>query len=382
MPAEVYFDAASAAPLHPVAAEALRAALVDGWADPAKLYARSRRAAQLLDAARAVVAEMLDAAPEEISFCASGTEAATLAVLGGLAGQARDGDTLVHSAIEHSAVLHAAEWHVARGGSAVPVPVDRLGRVELDAFGAAVRAPGVALAALISASHEVGTVQPVERAGALAAAAGVPLYVDAAQSLGRVPVPTGWSVLSASAHKWGGPPGVGVLAVHRHARWRNPWPADEREYRRAPGYPNLPAIVAAAAALRARQDEQASEADRLSALVERIRTRVPAAVPDVEVVGDPTGRLPHLVTFSCLYVDGEALLHALDRRGFAVSSGSSCTSDTLRPSHVLAAMGVLSHGNVRLSLHRDTTAAEVDAFLAVLPDVVAELRGEAGVVGL
>jgi cysteine desulfurase len=102
-------------------------------------------------------------------------------------------------------------------------------------------------------------------------------------------------------------------------------------------------------------------------------------VPDVEVVGDPVHRLPHLVTFSCLYVDGEALLHALDRRGFAVSSGSSCTSDTLRPSHVLAAMGVLTHGNVRVSLHRETTEEQVDRFLEELPGVVASLRAEVGI---
>jgi len=116
--------------------------------------------------------------------------------------------------------------------------------------------------------------------------------------------------------------------------------------------------------------------------VDRIRARVATDVPDVEVVGDPEHRLPHLVTFSCLYVDGEALLHALDRRGFAVSSGSSCTSSTLRPSHVLAAMGVLSHGNVRVSLHQDTTEADVERFLTELPGIVTALRAEAGVVGL
>jgi cysteine desulfurase len=109
---------------------------------------------------------------------------------------------------------------------------------------------------------------------------------------------------------------------------------------------------------------------------------VPATVPDVEVVGDPVDRLPHLVTFSCLYVDGEALLHALDRRGFAVSSGSSCTADTMRPSHVLEAMGVLSHGNVRVSLHSATTEAQVARFLDELPRIVATLRQEAGVIGL
>jgi cysteine desulfurase len=374
-----YFDAAAAAPLHPVARQALLAALADGWADPGKLYAQARRARQLLDAARAAVAEILGVRPEELSFTASGTAAAQAAVLGGLAGRQRSGPVLVHSAIEHSAVLHVAERQ-----KAVDVPVDRLGRVDLDAWRAAVAAPGVALAALISASHEVGTVQPVAAAAEACAAAGVPLYVDAAQSVGRVPVPPGWSILSASAHKWGGPPGVGVLAVRKGVRWEpvdGPGPPPDFQSG-SQASPDLPAIVAAAAALRAVVADADAEAARLSALVDRIRTTVPATVPDVEVVGDPVDRLPHLVTFSVLYVDGEALLHALDRRGFAVSSGSSCTSDTLRPSHVLEAMGVLSHGNVRISLHRDTTADEVDRFLAELPEVVASLRAETGVLGL
>ncbi|WDZ84438.1 cysteine desulfurase family protein [Micromonospora cathayae] len=378
----VYLDAATAAPLHPVARQALSAALADGWADPGRLYSQARRARQLLDAARAAAAETLGVRPDELSFTANGTTAAHAAVLGGLAGRRRAGATLVHSAIEHSAVLHAAERHVAAGGSAVSVPVDRLGRVDLAAWSDAVRAPGVAWAALIAASHEVGTVQPVAEAAAACAAAGVPLAVDAAQVVGRLPLPGGWSVLTASAHKWGGPAGVGLLVVRKGTRWESPWPADDRESGRTPGSLNLPAVVAAAASLRAAAADAAAEAARLAPLVDRIRARVAAEVPDVEVVGDPADRLPHLVTFSCLYADGEALLHALDRRGFAVSSGSSCTSSTLQPSHVLAAMGVLTHGNIRVSLHRDTTEADVERFLTELPGIVADLRAQAGVVGL
>ncbi|PZF99368.1 cysteine desulfurase family protein [Micromonospora deserti] len=378
----VYLDAATAAPLHPVARQALLAALDDGWADPGRLYTQARRARQLLDAARAATAETLGVRPDEVSFTPSGTAAAHGAVLGGLAGRHRAGRVLVHSAIEHSAVLHAAERHVATGGASTEVPVDRLGRLDLARWSAAVRAPGVALAALIAASHEVGTVQPVGEAAGACGDAGVPLFVDAAQAVGRVPVPAGWSVLTASAHKWGGPPGVGLLVVRKGTRWESPWPADEREGGRTPGALNLPAVVAAAASLRAVAADAAAEAARLAPLVARIRARVAAEVPDVEVVGDPDHRLPHLVTFSCLYVDGEALLHALDRRGFAVSSGSSCTSSTLRPSHVLAAMGVLSHGNVRVSLHRETTEADVERFLTELPGIVADLRAAAGVVGL
>lgn len=373
-----YFDAAAGTPLHPVARQALLAALDDGWADPTKVYAAGRRARQLLDAAREAVAAVLGVRPDEVSFTSSGTAACHAAVLGGLAGRSRAGDVLVHSAIEHSAVLHAAARHTAAGGSAVAVPCDRLGRLDLDAWRSAVTRPGVGLAALISASHEVGTRQPVTDAAAACAAAGVPLFVDAGASLGRAPVPGGWSLLAGSAHKWGGPPGVGILVVRRGTRWIAPYPSDQREAGRVPGAPALPAIVAAAAALRASAAEAEAEAARLSPLVDRIRATVAATVPDVEVVGDPVDRLPHIVTFSCLYVDGEALLHALDRRGFAVSSGSSCTSDTLRPSHVLEAMGVLSHGNVRISLYRDTTESQVDRFLAELPDVVAGLRAEVG----
>jgi cysteine desulfurase len=371
--AAAYMDAATAVPLHPVAAEALVAALADGWADPSRLYSASRRAQQLSDAARAVLAEALGVRVDEVSLWGSGAQAAQAAVLGGLAGRRRQGEILVHSAIEHSAVLHAAHK-----GQSFEVGVDRLGRLDLAAWDAAVSAPGVALAALISASHEVGTVQPVAAAADYCAEAGVPLYVDAAQSIGRAPVPPGWSMLSASAHKWGGPPGVGILVVRKGVRWISPYPQDDLYRPGATGALDLPAVVAAAASLRAVLAEAQAEAVRLSALVDRIRERVPATVPDVEVVGDPADRLPNLVTFSCLYVDGEALLHALDREGFAVSSGSSCTASTLRPSHVLEAMGVLSHGNVRISLHRGTTEAEVERFLTVLPGIVADIRKEAG----
>jgi cysteine desulfurase len=381
-PAQVYLDAASAAPLHPVARQALHAALEEGWADPARLYRAGRQSRLLLDGARQTVAESLGVRPDEVFFCAGGTQAAHLAIRGALGGRRRAGDLLVHSAVEHSAVLHAAERHVADGGRAEVVGVDRLGRVEAAEFGAAVRAPGVALAALMSANHEVGTLQPVEEVAAACTGAGVPLYVDAAQTAGRAPLPAGWSLASASAHKWGGPPGVGILAVRKGVRWSAPGPVDEREGGRVPGAENVPAIVAAAAALRAVTADAAAEDARLRPLTDRIRATLSATVPDVEVAGDPVRRLPHLVTVSCLYVDGEALLHALDAEGFAVSSGSSCTSSTLTPSHVLEAMGVLSHGNVRVSLHRETTEADVDRFLAVFPSIVASLRRTAGVENL
>ncbi|MFI0349831.1 cysteine desulfurase family protein [Actinomadura sp. 9N407] len=373
-----YFDAASTEPPHPAARSALIGALDAGWADPARLYGAARGARVLLDRARAQVAGVLDVRPDEISFTTSGTQAVHLAVLGALRARRRVGRHLVVSAVEHSSVLHAAEAHERDGGTVTTVGVDRYGRVDPAEFAAALQ-PDTALACLQSANHEVGTLQPVAEAAEACRAAGVPLLVDAAQSAGRMDVPAGWSFLAASAHKWGGPPGVGLLVIRKNTRWRSPLPADEREGRRVPGFENVPSAVAAAAALAAYRDEMTAEAPRLSALVERIRTEVPRRVPDVEVVGDPDRRLPHLVTFSCLYVEGEALLTELDRAGFAVSSGSSCTADTLRPSHVLEAMGVITHGNVRVSLPRGANSTDVDRFLAVLPDAVARLRRTAGV---
>ncbi|OKJ10172.1 cysteine desulfurase/sulfurtransferase TusA family protein [Kitasatospora sp. CB01950] len=370
-----YFDAASTAPPHPVARQALLAALDEGWADPARLHRSGRQARMLLDAARETVAEVLGARADEIVFTASGTQAVQLGILGALRGNRRRGAHLLHSAVEHSAVLHTAERWEADGGAATAVPVDRHGRVDAAEFAAALR-PDTALAVLQSANHEVGTLQPVAETAALTG--DVPLLVDAAQSAGRLPAPDGWSLLTASAHKWGGPAGVGVLAVRKGVRYVSPLPADDRENGRVPGYVNVPAIVAAAASLRAVRAEADAENARLRALVELIRHRVPQLIPSVEVVGHPELRLPHLVTFSCLYVDGEVLLGELDRAGFAVNSGSSCTSSTLTPSHVLAAMGVLTEGNVRVSLPPGTAAADVDRFLDVLPRVVAEIRAPLG----
>jgi cysteine desulfurase len=169
-----------------------------------------------------------------------------------------------------------------------------------------------------------------------------------------------------------------VLLVRTGAPWRNPFPTDDRIDPRSIGSENVPAVLAAAAALQAVVAERDEVGTRQRELVELIRSRVAAEVPDVEVVGDPDERLPHLVTFSCLYVDGEALVTELDRLGFGVASGSACTASTLTPSHVLEAMGVLTHGNVRVSLTRDTTREQVEAFLAALPDVVRKIRAEVG----
>jgi cysteine desulfurase len=368
-PAPAYLDSASSEPLHPAARETLLAALERGYADPRRLHGPGRDARLLLDNARAVVAECLGVRPDEVTFTASGTEATHRGLLGLVRAAARHGDRVVHPAVEHSAVVHAVTWG-ARGHE---VGVSREGRVDVDALVEAAAAPGTAVVALQQANHEVGTLQPVDDLDL----PGVPLFVDACASMGRLPLPSHWDALAGSAHKWGGPAGVGVLLVRKGARWANPFPGDDRVDERTTGFENVPAALAAAAALRAVVAERAEVGARQRALVDRVRA-VAARVPDVEVVGDPVERLPHLVTFSCLYVDGEALVTELDRRGFGVASGSACTASTLTPSRVLEAMGVLTHGNVRLSLTRDTTESDVDRFLAALPEVVAGIRAEAG----
>lgn len=367
-----YLDAASAQPLHPAAREVLLSAYDEGWADPRALHSPGRRARMLLDNAREIVATLLAARPEEVTFRPSGTAAIHAGLLGAAQARRRVGRVVVHSAVEHSAVLHAARWLEDHGGTTVSVPVDPGGRVQADEFVAAAGADGVSVACLQQANHEVATLQPVEEVAAGCRDAGVPLLVDTSQAAGRLDPPEGWALLTASARTWGGPGGVGVLAVRKGVRWREPGPDDGR------GYADVPAALAAAAALRAVAVERDELNARHHALVDRIRTRVAETIPDVDVVGHPRCRIPHLVTFSCLHVDGEALVTELDRRGFSVASGSACTASTLEPSHVLAAMGALTHGNVRVSLTPTTREDEVERFLTELPDVVARLRGSVG----
>ncbi|CAB4692619.1 unannotated protein [freshwater metagenome] len=366
--AAVDFDAASSEPLHPAARDVLLAALDRGYADPRRLHGRARDARLLLDNAREVVAEALHVRRDEVSFTSSGTDAVHRGLLGLASARAPRGRSrVVHSAVEHSAVLHAASWW----GSGTVVGVDSLGRVYDGDLVEQSIGGDVAVTALQSANHEVGTVQDV---GAFELPDGVPLFMDACASMGRLPLPEhGWSAAAGSAHKWGGPAGVGVLLVRQAARWEQPFPHDDRADARSTGFENVPAALAAAAALQAVVAEREDTNARHVALVDRVR-RAASDLPDTEVVGDPVRRLPHLVTFSCLYVNGEALVTELDRRGFGVASGSACTASTLEPSHVLAAMGALTHGNVRVSLGRDATQAQVEEFCRVLPEVVAGLR--------
>jgi cysteine desulfurase len=370
---ETYLDAASTTPLHPDARQALERAL-DAYGDPSRLYGRSRRARLLLDQSRERVAAALGARADELVFTSGGTEAVSLAVTG-MARGARRRRHLVVSAVEHNAVLAPARWLASRGFELTEVGVDRYGRVDPDELAAAVR-DDTLLVCLQQANHEVGTVQPVREAAEAAHARGAVLLVDACQAVGRLPeraVDLGADLVAVSAHKTYGPPGIGALVVRGATRLEPVLLGDERERRRRAGMENLPGAAAMAAALQARMTEGPAENPRLERLAERLRSGL-AAVPDLVLHGHPTQRLPHLVAFSVLYVEGEALLLLLDAEGIAVHSGSSCTADTQEPSHVLAAMGAITHGSVRASFLADATEADVDRLLAVLPGAIEDLR--------
>jgi len=350
----------------------------DVFGDPSRLYGAARVARIELDRARAAVASVIGGRPEEIVFTSGGTESCNLAVIGGAraARAARKPARVVVSAVEHTAVLEAARSLEQDGFEVVLGPVDAAGRVSLDALREAV-ADGAGLVSIQHANQEVGTIQPVADAAAIAREAGALFHTDACMTVGHVPVSVGElgvDLLSASAHKSYGTKGAGALWVRRGVRVRPTLPGDDRERNRRSGMENLPAIAGMAAALEARAGEIVDEVPRLRALAARLREELPRRIDDVVLHGDPEESLPGMVAFSVLYVEGETMLLLLDQKGIAVHSGSSCTSSTQEPSHVLAAMGAMTHGSVRVSLGRETTEADVEYFLDELPGVVAQVR--------
>lgn len=378
----VYLDHASTTPPHPAALEQMEQVARTTFGDPSRLYGEARKARILLDSCRADVAEAIGARPEEVVFTSGGTESCNLAVLGGAraARAARKPARVVVSAVEHTAVLEPARALEADGFEVVTVGVDAFGMVDLDALRAACEG-GAALVSVQFANNEVGTIQPVEQVVAIAKQAGALVHTDAVAAVGHVPMDVtalGVDLLSGSGHKAYGPKGTGFLWAKRGVRVRPVALGDDRERRRRAGMEDLPAIAGMAAALRARASEIGPEGERLRGLADLLRSRLPEVVEDLVVHGHPTQTLPGLVAFSVLYVEGEALLLGLDQQGFAVHSGSSCTASTQEPSHVLAAMGALTQGSIRVSMGRGTTAADIEAFIQALPPVVERARAVVG----
>ncbi|MGH8971997.1 MAG: cysteine desulfurase family protein [Acidimicrobiia bacterium] len=374
-----YLDHASSTPLRPAAAEAM-APWLSTPGDPGRVHAEGRVARFALEEARAQVAAFFGARPREVLFTSGGTEAVNTAVFGATSAAAADGAVPAHvvaAAVEHSAVLESAQ----RAGNVTLVGVDRLGRVDPGAVAAALR-PETALVCVQAANHEVGTIQPVAGVAEVCRTRGVRLHVDACAAAGHVPLDfagLGADLVSVSAHKLGGPRGVGALLVRRGLRLPPLLLGGAQERARRAGLENVAAAVGfAAACAELAGGGLEVEAKLARELTDRVLSVAPTAVTGVSIFGDPLDRLPYLV---CLGVDGveaEPVLLGLDQRGVAVHSGSSCSSETFEPSPVLQAMGVDADHSLRVSVGWSSTAGDVDAFLAALPDVVGRLRALAG----
>ena len=380
-----YLDHAATTPICREAAAATTAALaITG--NPSSLHTSGRRARRLVEESRERIAAALGVSPGEVVFTSGGTEADNLAVKG-LYWSRRDGDPrrtrVLTTTIEHHAVLDPAHWLAHHEGADLElVPVDRLGRLDLDAFEAAVeRDPGsVALVSVMWANNEVGTVQPLAEVSAVARRHGIPLHSDAVQAVGSMAVDAGLvDALSVSSHKVGGPPGVGALVLSREL---SPVPllhggGQERDVRS--GTLDTPGIAGFAAALAAAVERRPTRAPEIAALRDELLRRVTLAVPDAVVNGDVAagGRLPGNAHVSFPGAEGDALLMLLDARGVECSTGSACSAGIPEPSHVLLAMGVdeaTARSSLRFSLGATSTVADVDALVAALPEAVARSR--------
>ena len=375
-----YLDHASTSPPRPEVVDAMVAALRGehghelAAGDPGRIHAEGMQARAVIEEAREEIAAFFGARSREVVFTSGATESIATATWGA----AERGTEMVVPAVEHSAVRESVGALVTAGTHrSIAIGVDRLGHVDsnelIDRLG-----PDTALVHLQWANHEVGTRHALEPVIAACRERSVLLHVDAAAGAGHEPIAfddLGIDLLSVSAHKFGGPPGVGALLVRRGLRLRQLLRGGDQERARRAGFENVPAIAGFAAACRVLSTD-----DRLAreATVNRQLTdRVLAAAPDldgVHVYGDPLGRVPHLVCLGVEGIEPQAVLLGLDQAGIAAHSGSACSSEALEPSPVLEAMGVDAHRSLRISTGWNTTEADIDALLEALPPIIARLR--------
>jgi cysteine desulfurase len=382
-----YLDHAASTPLLPESLAAVTAAMgVAGNAS--SLHGSGRRARRLVEESREQLAAALGARPSEVVLTGGGTESDNLAVKGIFwARRAADPrrTRVLASAVEHHAVLDAVEWLVAHEGATVDwLEVDDVGRVHPDALEQALyRGDGpddVALATVMWANNEVGTVQPVQRLAEVCHAAGVPLHSDAVQVLGQLPVDfaaSGLDALTVTAHKLGGPLGAGALLLGRDVACTPLLHGGGQERDVRSGTFDTPGVAGFAAAASVAVARQAETAVRLALLRDDLVERVQRAVPDAVLNGCTTDRLPGNAHFSFPGCEGDSLLLLLDARGVEVSTGSACSAGVARPSHVLTAMGASAdraRGSLRFSLGHPSSEADVDALLGALPAVVERAR--------
>ena len=377
----VYLDHSATTPVADEVLEAMLPFFGERFGNASGAYGAGRRARAALEEARATVAEVLACRPREVVFTSGGTESDNLALRGvAAAPRARGrGAHLVTTSVEHKAVLATAHELEAREGfSCTVVEVDGHGRVDPEAVLDAVRAD-TALVSVMLANNEVGTLQPVAEIGALLRERGVPFHTDAVQAAAWLAFDVdalGVDLLSLSAHKFYGPKGVGVLYVREGTDVRALQTGGGQEGGHRAGTENVAGAVGLAAALRLAAAEREAASRRLTALRERLVSRL-TALPGVRLTGHPAQRLPGHASFCVDGARADALLLGLDLRGICASSGSACSSGRVEASHVLTAMGVPADeavGALRFSMGRSTRAADVDRVLEVLPPLIERLR--------
>lgn len=379
----IFLDHGTTTPLAPEAYAAMRPYYEGRYAVASGQYAAARQARKDVEAARETLAGILNCRPAEIIFTSGGTEAANLAVRGVAEANRRRGDHIITTQIEHRAVLDVCQQLERQGFRVTYLPVDGAGVLDLDALQQALDDQTI-LVAVMLANNEVGTLQPMAEVIRLvkAKSRAIPVYTDAAAAGGVLDLDVqrlGVDFLSLSAHKANGPVGAGLLYARRLLPLQAQIVGGNQERNRRAGTEPLAAVVGMARAFELAYTDLEARRAHLQGLTNRLVEGLLATVPDAALAGpaDPAARLPHLATLCFRYVDGEAMVLNLDVQGIAAASGSACASATFDPSHVLRAMGVpkeLAHGNLRLGVGVENTAAEIEQALEIIPRVVARLR--------
>lgn len=380
MPRFVYADHAATTALSDTALKAMTPYFQEKYGNPSSLYAFGQNAKDDLEEARARTAACLGAKSEELYFTSGGTEADNWALLGVAGLKGGKGKHIITSAIEHHAILHTLQYLEKHEGFEVTyLPVDGEGFVSPSDVKAALR-PDTILISIMAANNEIGTVEPIAEIGAIARTAGVLFHTDAVQAVGHIAVDVdSWNVdlLSLSGHKFHGPRGLGALYVRKPLRLPPLIHGGGQELGRRSGTENVAGAVGLAAALEEAVSLLDTEGARLSGLRDRLMDGLLARVPRCKVTGPRHDRLPGTASLVFECIEGESILLRLDEQGICASSGSACSSASLDPSHVLLSIGLpheIAHGSVRLSLGRETTEADVDYLLEVIPKVVSRLR--------
>ena len=366
----------------PVAAEVLEAMLPyfsQKFGNASSLHGYGREAKEALEESRQRVASLLNADPGEIVFTSGGTESDNLALRGIAYKNRNSGRHIITSQIEHPAILETCRSLEREGFTVTYLPVNREGLIELSELEEAIR-PETILISIMHANNEVGTIQPLEEVGRLAADRDIYLHTDAVQTVGKIDVDVeamGADLLSLSAHKLYGPKGVGALFVRRGTKIQSLATGGGHERNLRSGTENVAGIVGLARAADLAREEMAEEGQRLVQLRDRLADLVLGRIKDAWVNGSREKRLPGSLNFGFSYVEGESLLLYLDSKGIAVSTGSACSSHKLEPSHVLLALGLKPeecHGSLRITMGRSNNQEQVDYVAECIVEAVERFR--------